>query len=188
MHITLADPSTLRITNMGEAYDTLTTLPGAHYDRESQSLLVSLCHLRRLVTGYPLATATDLPGMIQARLAMWRRWMIQHNHAGVWFSLADDLETVVPTGPGVSPLFVEHVAGLSGVLVQFLGGQVDCAPVVRVTSPIVEPSHGDRLVWAGIENARKAEERKAAVVGRVMERRRMVQGSFSDIHAGGGAL
>lgn len=182
MHIALADPSTLRLTNMGSAYDALAALPGAHYDRETKSLLVSLCYLRRLVESYPFATATDLPGMIEARLAMWRRWMIQHNQNGIWFALADDLETVVPVGPGVSPLFVGHVAGLSGVLVQFLSDQLLPASPEPVTTlaETSQPSRGDELILNGMRNAAKAEERKKAVVARVKERRRMVQMGFSD--------
>src|SRR5262245_45394982 len=43
MLITLADPSTLPIVGMGNTSAALAALPGAQYDRESKSLLVSLC-------------------------------------------------------------------------------------------------------------------------------------------------
>lgn len=169
MHIHLHDARTLRITNIGSAYDTLAALPGAQYDKATKSLLVPLCHLRRISQMRPVVIDHEC---VMARLDLWRRWVQQHNAAGVWFSLADDGETVVPTGEGVSPAFVEHVASLSNVLERFLGDQVlvdaDAPTPVRA----VEPTHGVRLIWDGIVNAGKAAERKAEVVERAKSKRR----------------
>lgn len=157
MHITLDSSTTLCITNMGPHYDALAALPGATYDRSTKSLNVSLCYLRHLLTRYS-ATVDDLPGCIAARLDMWRRWIQQHNHCGVWFALAVDGETVVPVGEGVSPLFVEWVGERSAILVQFLGDQV--APTSQLPVTMLAPTslgcEGDRLIWNGIVNAAKA--------------------------------
>lgn len=175
MNITLADPSTLHLsfTYNAATVAQVKALPGSEWDKETKTWAAPLYLLRRLVTLFPGATVES--GVIIARLAMWRRWIVQHNHAGIWFALGDDLATVIPTGAGVSPLFVEYVAGLSGVLAQFLGDQVMVGSgqdVYVAPVPSVQPTQGDRVIWTGIVNAKRNEERKAAIIGREKEKRR----------------
>lgn len=156
MHVHLHDARTLRITHMGHNYNTLSALPGATYDKPTKSLLVPLCHLRRV---WQLRPVVIDHACVAARLDMWRRWVQQHNACGVWFAYADDGRTVVPTSDDgeLSPCFVEHVASRSDVLAQFLGDQV--LPAATPASVrTVEPTRGDELIWNGMQNASRKQE------------------------------
>lgn len=132
-------------------------LPGAAWDGELRLWTAPLHLLRKIVDQFPDAKVDR--AAVDARLAMWRRWVQQHNACGIWFAYDHDLMTVVPVGEGVSPVFVEHVASLSAVLAQFLGDQVERTEAKPVTLPTVEPTRGDRLIWEGIQNAAKKAER-----------------------------
>lgn len=171
MHVHLFDQRTLRIERMGNNYDTLAALPGAQYDKATKSLLVPLCHLRRISQLRPVVIDHEC---VAARLDMWRRWVRQFNSMGIWFCLDTDAQTVVPTGPGVSPAFVEHVAGLSSALRQFLADQV--MPVAApAPARVAEPTEGDKLIWNGIVNAGRAEEKRAEVIEKVRAKRRQAR-------------
>lgn len=144
-------------------------LPGSMWDKDAKAWYAPLCHLRRLADAFPGATIDR--AAIDARLDLWRRWIRQYNACGVWFAYDVDCVTVAPTGPGVSPVFEEWVAERSEILSQFLGDQVE--PPTRRTVPAweAEPTHGDRLIWTGIQNAAKAEDRKAEIVERARGKR-----------------
>lgn len=175
MHITLHDARTIRLEfpYSPAAVARVKALPGTTWDKDAKAWYAPLAALRRIVDAFPGATVER--ACIDARLALWRRWVRQHNACGVWFALDVDGVTVVPTGPGVSPAFADWTAARSEILAQFLGDQVE--PPQRHTPATweAEPSHGDRLLHAGIQNAAKAEDRKAGIVERAKARRRATQ-------------
>lgn len=168
MLISLLDARTLRLsfTFHAPTVAVIKSLPGTEWDKATKTWSAPLHLLRRLVILYPEARVEQ--ACVDARLELWRRWIRQFNDCGVWFALAHDGETVVAEGVGVSPVFQEHVAGLSAVLRQFLGEQhfpVHCAP--SPAPVLVESSPADELIWNGIVNAREREERRVETVGRV---------------------
>jgi hypothetical protein len=165
MIITLADPETLRITNMADAYDWLAALPGSAYDKASRSLSVRLCNLRRIVAAYPQAQLADRDAVIAARVAQWGRWVEAMNDSGIHFGYLPDGRTVSCTGSHVSPCFQAWTAEHGPQIGPWLGEQQPPAtmPVAAVT---VEPTHGDRLILTGVKNAKKAEAKRAAIVKR----------------------
>lgn len=171
MYIRLADASTLELA-FPPVESTLTfvkTLPGAEFDRHAKTWTVSLCSLRRLLLRFPDATFDDFVGIVDARTAMWRRWVQQMNGLGVWFALDVDCETVVPVGNGVSPLVVEYVGRRSSLLIQFLGDQ-------RLTDqqaaqlPVTVPTKADAQLWSAIQGGLKAANKKAAITKRAKAR------------------
>lgn len=173
MHITLHDANSIRLSF---AYSAATVakvkaLPGATWDKERKEWTVNLSALRRVMSLFPGVTVDR--AVIDARLAMWRRWVRQHNSWGIWLAYADDGRTVVPVSDDgeLSPCFVEHVASRSDILAQFLGDQVQPA---SAPAPVrtVEPTRGDRLIWNGLQNAARAEEKRAEVVERAKGKRR----------------
>jgi hypothetical protein len=90
------------------------------------------------------------------------RFIAQYNNLGVRFVIKN--RVVVPVGHGVSPAFAEWVAQRSNWLKP--GLTVQCENSVRMssTSSHVSSTHADRLVWDGIQNARKAEAKVKAIV------------------------
>lgn len=172
MIISLATPSTLRITRPGAAYAFLSALPGSEYQKATQSLLVRLCNLRRILNAFPTAQVVDRDAVIAARVELWARWVEGMNGLGVWFGYLPDARTVSCTGAHVSPCLREWVEAHSPQIEPHLHRQWFPAQMTRVAEAVnVEPSHADKLIWAGIQNAAKAEERRAETVGRVRARR-----------------
>lgn len=160
MHITLLDAHTIRLefSYSAAAVARVKALPGATWDKESKTWSVPLARLRRIVDEFPAATVD--PACVEARLQQWRRLVIRFNRLGVWFALAHDGVTVVPTGAGVAPAFTDWVAAHSEILARFLGDQVSPVRNAQATWE-AEPSHGDRLIHAGIQNAARVEDRRA---------------------------
>lgn len=174
MLITLSGPETLRIVNMADAYDWLAALTGSTYDKASRSLTVRLCNLRRIVSEFPQAQVVDRDGVIAARVAQWGRWVAAMNESGIHFAYLPDARTVSCTGLHVAPALCEWVQAHTAQIEPWLGEQalqalvqgVGVQGVKLVAPPAVEPTHGDRLILTGIQNAHKAAERKAAIAKR----------------------
>lgn len=176
MHVTLHDAKTLALTF---AYSPATVervkALGATWDKERKEWHAPLYLLRRILDTFHGAQIEQ--DCIEARRAQWRRWVQQHNAWGIWFALDADGKTVVPTSTDgeLSPVFVEHVAAHSAIIEQFLGDQVQ--PVVAEPAQVrtVEPTAGDKLIWAGLQNAAKAEEERAETVERAKVRARQAK-------------
>jgi hypothetical protein len=165
--ISLLDDRTLSLefVPVEQTLSYVKTLPGAEFDRHSKTWTVSLCCLRRLLLRFPDATFVDFVAMVDARHAMWRRWVQQMNGLGVWFALDVDGETVVPVGHGVSPLVVEYVAKRSTLLVEFLGDQ-RMTERLAAQLPVTVPTKADAQLWSSIQGGYRAANKKAAIVKR----------------------
>lgn len=88
------------------------------------------------------------------------RFIAAYNALGIRFTL----QAGVVVSVGGPPAFAEWVMAHSDWLKPWLGVQSvvqvqDAQPSVKAQS-----THADRLVWSGIENARRAEARRAAIV------------------------
>ena len=190
MKITLHDARTLRLTfpYSAETQGFVTSLVGAMYFGERiTKCRVPLCHLRAILDRFPQATIVNQAEVIEARYALWRRWLVAHNEIGIYFALSpDDAATVVayrdaPEGghpEPVSDVLQAHVAKRSPQLAPWLHCQrFPSAPAMpRDVRPTVwdvaEPTHADRLIHAGIQNAVRREEERAEVVERAKGKRR----------------
>lgn len=185
MKITLLDARMLRLTfpYSVTAKNFVASLVGAEYEgKASRTWRVPLCHLRTIIEAYPTATVEDPAGVIEARYELWRQWIRNHNACGIYFALSPtDALTVVAyrdDAEPVSDVLQAHVAKRSPQLAPWLHVQrFPTAPAIPRdvrASPwyTAEPTHGDRLIWQGIQNAAKAEERRAEVVERAKGKRR----------------
>jgi hypothetical protein len=99
-----------------------------------------------------------------------------YNRLGVRF--VSEGATVLAVGAGVAPVLAGWVAEHSTALLPWLHTQTADATVSRETlpAPTVQPSRGDALLWASLQGARRAAERKAAIVRNAKARRRGVAG------------
>lgn len=88
------------------------------------------------------------------------RFIAQYNRLGVRFLI----QAGVVVSVGASPVFCEWCMANSIWLKP--GLPVQCENSVRMspTSSHVESTHADRLVWTGIQNARKNEAKVKAIV------------------------
>lgn len=88
------------------------------------------------------------------------QFIAQYNALGIRF----EIQAGIVVSVGASPAFAEWVMAHSAWLKPWLGVQgvvqvQDAQPSVKAQS-----THADRLVWSGIENARRAEARRAVIV------------------------
>lgn len=184
VQIRMIDSATLsvRVPPIAVMRTKIKTLRGREWDKESGTWHVPLYHLRRLLIAFPSADLGDeKERIIEARLDMWRRWVHQHNAAGVWFSLAHDCKTVVPVGDGVSPAFAKWVLQHSDILINFLGDQVEPARRPSRVERIAEPTEADRRMFAAIQGGLAAEQRKAEMAERMRSqwrKKKFAQGSL----------
>lgn len=187
MKITLLDARTLRLAfPYNEAVKNfVASLVGSEYEGKAlRTWKVPLCHLRAIVEAYPTATLDDQAAVIEARYALWRQWIKNHNALGIFFAFADDATTVVAfrdDNEPVSDVLQAHVAKRSPQLAPWLHVQhFPTAPAMpRPHRPSawdsVEPDKGLGLIVSGIQNAAKAAERRAEVVERAKGKRRMAK-------------
>lgn len=89
-------------------------------------------------------------------------FIVQYNRLGVRF-IAHGPQ-VQPAGRGVSPAFAIWTAEHSADLLPWLGTQAQIVSRETLPAPVAQPTHGDRLIHAGIQNARRAAQRKAAII------------------------
>lgn len=161
MLITLVDARTIRLSfpYYAPMVDAIKTMAGHQWHKDSETWTVPLYHLRRVLEHWPGARIED--GVEDARLELWHRWIRQYNALGVWFELAEDGQTVVAQGEGVSPALQEWVWKHNGEIRPVL---VDQLPLkTHQNTPkhtiSVDPSAADTLIWQGIQNAHAAERR-----------------------------
>jgi hypothetical protein len=93
-----------------------------------------------------------------------------YNRLGVRF--VAEGATALAVGAGVAPVLAGWVAEHSAVLLPWLHMQNDSVLQVSPPTPTVQPTRGDTLLWASLQGARRAAERKAAIVRNTKARRK----------------
>lgn len=88
------------------------------------------------------------------------RFIACYNALGIRFELRNGVASAL----GGSPVFCEWVREHSAWLAPWLGVQSAVRVQVEQLSVKAESTHADELIWAGIENARKAEAKVKAIV------------------------
>lgn len=187
MKITLHDARTLRLAfpYSVAAKSFVASLVGAEYEGKTmRTWKVPLCHLRTIMERFPTAEVEDLATVIEARYELWRQWIRNHNALGIFFALDYDGTTVIAyrdDGEPVSDVLQAHVAKRSPQLREWLHVQIfPSAPTMpKPNLPSAwddaEPTEGERLIHAGIQNAARREEQRAEVVEWAKGKRRRVK-------------
>jgi hypothetical protein len=82
-----------------------------------------------------------------------------YNRLGVRF--VAEGTTVLAVGAGVAPVLAGWVAEHSAALLPWLHTQNAIVSQVSSPAPTVQPTRGDTLLWASLQGARRAAERKS---------------------------
>lgn len=89
------------------------------------------------------------------------RFIESYARLGVLFELRNGV--VVASGAGVSPVFAQWVAQNSDWLRGAMGAQAQNVSRETLPTVAVKSTPADRLIWQGIQNARKHEAKVKAI-------------------------
>lgn len=160
----------------------LKLIDGATWDKEARCWFVPLQQGDKLIETFPKASYS-----YEALCACWdaekRRTATFADNLARWGIqlVIDDSGAIVAVGDNVSPLLQDMVRERSEALRAWVGIEL---PVVELddsdvqqtaTAEKVEVTKGDRLLWAGMQNAAKREAEQRQMRSRVYRRRMLEQ-------------